>query len=205
MPSILIADDHTLVREGLRRILAGEADMQVVGEAASFPELLALVDACMADLVVTDVNMPGGAGAAEALKNIHARRPRLPVVVVSMMPEWHVLDLLIAGAAAYVSKEAAAAELVVAIRKVLGGYRYASQALLQRPARGPAVEGLSPRELEVLCLIALGFTVKEIAARLALSISTVHTHRARLLQKLRLRSNIELSRYAVQRGLVEWK
>jgi DNA-binding NarL/FixJ family response regulator len=207
VPRIIIADDHPLIREGLRKVLASEADMYVVGEAADFSSLLVLVQSMPADVALVDINMPG-AGALETLRNIRVRRPSLPVVVLSMMPEGQLgLDLLICGAAAYVSKEAAAHELVTAIRRVVGGHRYVSPILSQRIARGPAPsrEQLSPRELEVLCLIASGLAVKEVAARLTIGISTVHTHRARILDKLNLRSNVELSRYAIRHRLVDWK
>jgi DNA-binding NarL/FixJ family response regulator len=207
MPRIIIADDHVLIREGLRKVLAGEADMQVVGEAADFPSLVVLVESMPADVALVDINMPG-AGALETLRGIRVRRPALPVVVLSMMPEGQLgLDLLICGAAGYVSKEAAAHELVAAIRKVVCGYRYVSPILTQRIARRqpPSRELLSPRELEVLCLIAGGLAVKEVAARLTLSVSTVHTHRARILDKLQLRSDVELSRYAIRHRLVELK
>ncbi len=207
MPRILIADDHVLIREGLRKVLAREADMHVVGEAVDFPSLLILVQSMPADVALVDINMPG-AGALETLRSIRVRRPSLPVVVLSMMPQGQLgLDLLICGAAAYVSKEAAAHELVTAIRRVAGGHRYVSPILSQGIAPSqPASSGqLSARELEVLCLIASGLAVKEVAARLTLSISTVHTHRARILDKLKLRSDVELSRYAMRHRLVDWK
>jgi DNA-binding NarL/FixJ family response regulator len=207
VPRIIIADDHVLIREGLRKVLAAEADMHVVGEAVDFPSLLALAQSMPADVALVDINMPG-AGALETLRSIRVRRPALPVVILSMMPEGQLgLDLLICGAAGYVSKEAAAHELVAAIRKVVGGFRYVSPILSQRIAQKPAPSRnlLSPRELEVLCLIASGLAVKEVAARLTLSISTVHTHRARVLDKLTLRSDVELSRYAIRHRLVDCK
>lgn len=208
MPRVIIADDHVLVREGLSKVLAAEPDMQVVGEAANFPALVALVQARPADVVLTDLNMPGAGGALKAMKDMHAMRPGLPVVVLSVLPESHAgLEVLIAGAAAYVCKAAAAREVVAAIRKVVRGERYMSPALWERVLAAKAApddRGLSPRERQVLCLIALGFTVKEIASQLSLTVSTVHTHRARVLQKLQLRSDVELSHYALQHRLVEW-
>lgn len=209
MPRVIIADDHALVREGLRKVLAGEADMQVVGEAANFAALLALVGARRADVVLTDLNMPGPVDALKAMRQMHALLPGLPIIVLSIMPESQAgLDVLIAGAAGYVSKASAAQEVVTAIRKVVHGQRYVSPELWQRvlASKGPRnAERLSPREHEVLCLIALGFTVKEVASQLGLSASTVHTHRARVLQKLRLRSDVELSHYALQNHLVDWR
>jgi two-component system, NarL family, invasion response regulator UvrY len=209
MPRVIIADDHALVREGLRKVLAAEPDMQVVGEAAHFPGLVALVEATPADVVLTDLNMPGAGGALKAIKQMRDFRLGLPIIVLSVIPESQGgLEVLIAGASGYVSKAVAAQEVVTAIRKVVRGYRYISPALRERllssePPRED--DGLSAREHQVLCLIALGFTVKEIASQLDLSVSTVHTHRARVLHKLQLRSDVELSHYALQKHLVEWR
>jgi len=209
MPRVIIADDHALVREGLFKVLARETDMQIVGEAADFPALVALVERRPADVVLTDLNMPGSGGALSAMRQIHAVRPGLPIIVLSVVPESQAgLDVLIAGAAGYVSKVAAAQEVVTAIRKVVRGQRYMSAALWDHVLASKSSrndEGLSRREHQVLCLIALGFTVKEIASQLDLSISTVHTHRTRILQKLQLRSDVELSQYALQNHLVEWR
>jgi DNA-binding NarL/FixJ family response regulator len=206
MPRVLIADDHVLIREGLRKVLALEPGMEVAGEAADARELLELVAATSADVVLMDINMPGE-GAVETLRRIAALRPGLPVLIISMLPEEHVAPrLLRMGAAGYVSKSAAAEELVTAIRKVLGGGRYVSPALAERIAftgTAAAHESLSPRELQVLRLIAGGGPVKEIADALSLSVSTVHTHRARILEKLGLRSDVELTRYAVRFHLVD--
>jgi DNA-binding NarL/FixJ family response regulator len=206
MPRVLIADDHVLIREGLRKVLALEPGMEVVGEARDGSELLALISSTAADVVVMDVNMPGD-GSVETLQRIAALRPGLPVLMISMLPEEHVAPrLLRMGAAGYVSKGAAAEELVTAIRKVLAGGRYVSDALAERIAfTGTAAvhESLSPRELQVLRLIAGGRPVKEIADALSLSVSTVHTHRAHILEKLGLRSDVELTRYAVRFLLVD--
>lgn len=206
MPRVLIADDHVLIREGLRRVLALDPGMVVVGEAADAGELVELVASTAADVVLMDVNMPGE-GSIETLQRIAALRPGLPVLVISMLPEEHVAPrLLRLGAAGYVSKGAAAEELVAAIRKVIAGGRYVSAALAERIAftgTAAAHEALSPRELQVLRLIAGGRPVKEIADALALSVSTVHTHRARILEKLGVRSDVELTRYAVRFHLVD--
>ncbi len=203
---VIIADDHVLIREGLRNVLAREPDMRVVGEAKSGPELIALLQSTTADVVLLDINMPGD-GSIETLQRITALRPGLPVLMISMLPEEQVaLRFLRAGAAGYVSKEAAAEELVNAIRSVLRGVRYVSPALAERLATGrgrPSYELLSRRELEVLRLLANGRSVKEIADKLALSVSTVHTHRTHILGKLNLRSDVELARYAVSNRLVD--
>jgi two-component system, NarL family, invasion response regulator UvrY len=209
MPRVIIADDHALVREGLCKVLAAEPDMRVIGEAADFGALLALVEARPADVVLSDLNMPGLGGALKAMKQIHAARPGLPIIILSVMPESQAgLDVLIAGAAGYVSKASAAHEVVTAIRRVALGHRYVSPALWRRVLAGMSPSSnapLTPREYDVLCLIALGFTVKEIAAQLDLGVSTVHTHRTRILEKLKLRSDVELSHYALQNHLVEWR
>lgn len=205
MVRVLIGDDHVLVREGLRNVLSREPDMRVVGEAGDREGLLALADSTAADVVVMDINMPG-ASAAGALMRLRKRHPQLPVLLLSMLPEDHVaLGFLKLGAAGFVSKATAAGELVTAIRTAVSGRWHFSPTLAQRMASGePAPrEVLSARELEVLRLLATGLAVKEIADRLTLSPSTVHTHRARILGKLQLRSDVELSRYAVRNRLVE--
>lgn len=206
MARVIIADDHVLIREGLREVLAREPDMRVVGEAKNGPELIALVQSEPADVVLLDVNMPGD-GSIETLQRITSIRPSLPVLMISMLPEEQVaVPFLRLGAAGYVSKAAAAEELVNAIRTVLGGVRYVSPGLAERLATGrgrPSHELLSRRELEVLRLIADGRSVKEIADKLDLSVSTVHTHRTHILDKLNLRSDVELARYAVSNHLVD--
>lgn len=205
MLRILIGDDHALIREGLRNVLAREPDMQVTGEAGDRQSLIALAESTPADVVVMDINMPGGS-AAEALQRIRKQRPELPVLILSMLPEEQVaLGFMRMGAAGYVSKDAAAAELVRAIRTALDGKPYMSAALAKRIASREASphELLSPRELEVLRFLSQGLAVKEIADRLSLSASTVHTHRSRILHKLHLRSDVELSRYAMRHRLVD--
>ncbi|HEX2199340.1 MAG TPA: response regulator transcription factor [Burkholderiales bacterium] len=205
MARVIIGDDHALIREGLRNVLAREPDMQVAGEAGDRAALVALAESTPADVLLMDINMPG-CSAAEALQRLRSRCPQLPVLILSMLPEEQVaLGFLRMGAAGYVSKDAAAAELVAAIRAALAGKPYLSGTLARRIASrdtGPH-ELLSPRELEVLRFIASGFAVKEIAGRLSLSASTVHTHRARILHKLQLRSDVELSRYAMRHRLVD--
>lgn len=202
---VIIADDHVLIREGLRKVLAREPGLQVVGEAADGPGLVRLVGSTEADVVVMDVNMPGE-GSLETLQRIAALRPGLPVLMISMLPEEHAAPrYLRVGAAGYVSKEAAAEELVGAIRQVLSGGRYVSEALgayFAAGVRSPH-EALSRRELQVLRLIARGRSVKSAAEALSVSVSTVHTHRARVLEKLELRSDVDIARYAVRHGLVD--
>jgi two-component system invasion response regulator UvrY len=205
MLRVIIADDHVLIREGLREVLAREADLEVIGEAADCDALMSLVESKAADVVLMDVNMPGD-GAVDTLQRIRGRRPNLRVLVLSMLPEEQVaLTFLKLGAAGYVSKEAAVEELVSAIRKVTAGRPYMSAALAKRVAGAETAHHklLSPRELQVLRLIAGGLAIKEIAGRLALSSSTVHTYRAQILRKLQLRSDVDLSRYALRHRLVD--
>ena len=205
MARVIIADDHPLIREGLRKVLAREPDMEVVGEASDAAALIRLVRTSEMDVVLMDINMPGS-GSLETLQVIGALRPGLPVLVISMLPEEHAaLRYLRAGAAGYVSKEAAADELVGAIRKVLGGGRYVSAPLAEYIADGRKLRHdlLSPRELQVLQLIARGRSVKAIAEDLSLSVSTVHSHRSHVLEKLRLRSDVDIARYAVHNRLIE--
>ncbi len=206
MTHIIIADDHVLIREGLRKVLEREPDMRVVGEAKNGREVIELVRSTPADVVLLDVNMPGD-GSVETLQRITELRPGAPVLMISMLPEEQVaVRFLRLGAAGYVSKEAAAEELVNAIRSVLGGVRYVSPALAERLAAGrgrPSHELLSRRELQVLRRIAGGRSVKQIADELGVSVSTVHTHRTHILDKLNLRSDVELVRYALSNHLVE--
>jgi DNA-binding NarL/FixJ family response regulator len=205
MIRIVIADDHELIREGVKKILRGERDMRVVGEAANVGELLALVGQCEADVLVLDINLPGRSGL-DALGELRGLQPGLSVVVLSMHPEDRfALRVLKAGAAAYVSKASAADELVAAVRKAASGGRYISPVvadLLARELEAPH-EKLSARESQILSLIGAGKSTQQIAAELSISVNTVNTHRARILEKLGMRANAELIRYAIEHGLTE--
>lgn len=210
MIRIIIADDHELMREGVKKILRGERDMRVVGEAANVGELLALVGQCEADVLVLDINLPGRSGL-DALGELCGLQPGLPVVVLSMHPEDRfALRVLKAGAAAYVSKASAADELVAAVRKAASGGRYISPVVaellareLENPKGVAPHEKLSARESQILSLIGAGKSTKQIAHELSISVNTVNTHRARILEKLGMRANAELIRYAVEHGLTE--
>lgn len=205
MIRIVIADDHELIREGVKKILRGERDMRVVGEAANVGELLALVGQCEADVLVLDINLPGRSGL-DALGELRGLQPGLSVVVLSMHPEDRfALRVLKAGAAAYVSKASAADELVAAVRKAASGGRYISPVvadLLARELEAPH-EKLSARESQILSLIGAGKSTQQIAAELSISVNTVNTYRARILEKLGMRANAELIRYAIEHGLTE--
>lgn len=209
MIKILIADDHPVVRRGLKQVLADEPDMKVTGEAANASELLDKIRKEPSDIVLLDITMPGR-GGLDVLKELKRERGNLPVLVLSMHPEDQFgLRVLKAGAAGYLTKDAAPEELVNAIRKVCRGGKYVSPQLAEQLAdhlgpdeRKPPHEALSDREYQVLCLIAAGKRVGDIAQELALSVKTISTYRGRILQKMKLKTNAEMTRYALERGLV---
>jgi DNA-binding NarL/FixJ family response regulator len=206
---VLLADDHALFREGLASIITGQPDMVIVGEAGDGLEALVKAQDLKPDLILMDITMPGGNGL-EALKQIKHDQPQLPVLILSMYPEdQYAVRTIRAGAAGYLNKESAPEELVTAIRKVLNGGQYISASVadeLVLHARHdddqPVHKHLSDREYQVLCLIAAGKEVKEISTELSLSAKTISTYRARLLEKMNLKTNAELTHYAIQNGLV---
>jgi len=206
----LIADDHAVVRKGLRLILQETSDMQVAGEAASGLEALDSARQGGYDVVVLDITMPGRSGF-EVLKDLRVEHPELPVLVLSMhAEEQFAVRLLKSGAAGYLNKESAPEELVKAIRKVVAGGRYVSPTLAEKLAFEIDAgsdklvhETLSDREFQVMRMMATGKTVKEIAAELSLSVKTISTYRARILTKMNLHTNAELIHYAITNQLVE--
>ncbi len=211
MIRVLLADDHRIVRAGLRRLIEESGDIAVVAEAADGKEALLKADKSSPDVAVIDISMPGMDGL-EVVSRLHALRPELPILVLTMHEEeQYVIRALSAGAMGYVTKRSAPEELVRAVRKVRGGGRYlseaASEALAARIARGAGgespLDSLSNREVQVLRALAMGKTNREIAEAYNLSVKTVDTYRARLLNKLRLRNNAELSRFAIQHHLIE--
>jgi two-component system invasion response regulator UvrY len=207
---ILIADDHAVVRRGLKQILADEFKKADFGEASNAREALDRIRKEKWDTVVLDITMPGRSGL-EALKEIKEARPKLPVLVLSMHPEdQFAVRVLKSGASGYMTKESAPEELVGAVKKVLGGGRYVSAALAEKMASYLAIdtpkpphERLSDREFVVLRMIASGKTVSRIAAELSLSVKTVSTYRTRILEKMAMTSNAELTHYAIKNQLVE--
>ncbi|HEY5910926.1 MAG TPA: response regulator transcription factor [Verrucomicrobiae bacterium] len=207
---ILLADDHAVVRRGLRQILADEFKRATFGEARNAQEALDLVWKDAWDVVVLDITMPGRSGL-EVLREIKRTRPRLPVLVLSMHPESQfAVRVLTRGAAGYMTKESAPEELVGAVKKVLAGGRYVSTSLAEKLAtylsndgQKPPQELLSDREFQVLRLIASGKIVSEIAKELSLSVKTISTYRTRVLEKMGLRNNAELMHYAMQHQLLE--
>lgn len=210
MARVLVVDDHAVVRRGLMQILAEEKDIEKLGEAASAHELLEMVKAQDWDIVVLDITMPGTNGI-EVLKDIKRLRPRLPVLILSIHPEDRfAVRALRAGAAGYITKDSASEEIIRAIRTVLSGKKYLSPTATQnlasalgRDREEPLHAALSDREFQVLVMIASGKTVGEIARELCLSDKTVSTYRSRVLTKLNLKNNMELTRYAIGNHIID--
>jgi two-component system invasion response regulator UvrY len=207
---VLIADDHAVVRRGLRQILEAEPDLEVAGEATSGAEVMEALRMQRYDVAVLDITMPGR-GGLDVLHDIRQNFPELRVLILSMHPEErYALRVLKAGAAGYLTKESAADELITALRKVAAGGRYVSPTLAERLADEigigidqPLHELLSDREHQILCMIASGMTVSGIASELHLGTNTVSTYRARLLGKLKLANNAEITHYAIRNRLVD--
>jgi len=207
---ILIADDHAILRRGLKEILVRELQDVVCGEAEDAQQVLAQMRNCEWDLVMLDITMPGRSGL-DVLKDLKSMCPKLPVLVLSMHPEeQYGKRVLKAGAWGYMSKKSAPEELIKAIRKLLAGGQYVSPALaeklawdLKRDATRLAHEILSDREFEILRMIASGKTVTQIAGDLHLGVSTVSTHRARILEKMHMTTTAELMRFAISNHLVD--
>jgi two-component system invasion response regulator UvrY len=209
MIKILIADDHPVVRQGLKQVLADEPDMEVTGEASNANELMERVRREPWNIVLLDITMPGR-GGLEVLKDLRREHGKLPVLVLSMHPEDQFgLRVLKAGADGYLTKDSAPEELVKAIRKVCSGGKYISPLLAEQLAirldsdePRPPHEILSDREYQVMCLIASGKRVGDVAKALALSVKTISTYRLRILEKMGAKTNAELTRYAIERGLI---
>jgi len=207
---ILIADDHPLVRQGLKQLLAAEPDMAVVGEAKNADETLELARSLEWDVLILDYSMPGGNGLV-VLKEIKRSYPRRPVLVLSMHPEDSIaISVLRAGAAGYINKECASEELTVAIRKAVSGGKYVSTSLAEKLAleledgtRARPHESLSDREYRVMWMLASGKSITHIAEELFLSPNTISTYRIRILKKLKLEHNADLVRYAIKHRLME--
>lgn len=210
MIRIIIADDHPVVRQGLKQILADEPDMIVTGEAPNAQGLLEKVRKEKCDVLLLDITMPGR-GGLDILKDLRREYPKLSVLVLSIHPEDQFGPrVLKSGAAGYMSKESAPEELVSAIRRVAAGGKYISPSLAEKLASDLADDGaraphekLSDREYQVMSLIASGKTVKEISANLSLSVKTISTYRSRMLGKMKMKTNAELIHYAIQNKLVD--
>ncbi len=211
MIRILIVDDHAMFREGLKQILAKHSDMRVVDEAGSGQEAMEKIQHHKIDVVLLDISLPGRSGA-DLLTEIKKEKPELATLVLSMHPEdQYAVRMMKAGASGYVTKESAADELISAIRKVAVGGRYISSKLAEEMAVAldtstPKLphQTLSNREFQVMRMLASGKSLKEIADELFLSEKTVTTYRARILEKMKLRNNVELTIYAIENKLLPW-
>ena len=209
MIKVLIADDHPIVREGLKQVIMKDVDMTVTGEALNGQEVLDRVYAGDVDVVVMDFAMPGKS-ALDVLKDLKREHPKLPVLILSMYPENELAPrVLKAGAAGYMTKESAPKDLVQAIRKLQRGGKYLSAALAEKLALDHAVqsgrkphEDLSDREYEVLVMVASGKSMQEIAGALSISVKTARTYRDRILAKLQVKNVVELTHYALQQRLI---
>jgi DNA-binding NarL/FixJ family response regulator len=205
---ILIADDHAVVRRGLKEILADALPGAEFSEAGNGDEVLSHLAKLKASLLVLDINMPGRSGM-DVLRDVKHTYPRLPVIILSCHPEeQYAVRCLRAGAAAYINKEGAPEELALAIKKILSGGHYISTSLaeklianLDEPVDKPLHELLSDREHEVMRMIAAGVPLTEIGERLHVSVKTISTYRARIMEKMQMKSNAELTRYAMTHGL----
>lgn len=210
MLKILIADDHAIVRQGLKQILADIPDLAVVDEASSGNEVLSKVRTNAYDVLILDISMPGLSGL-DVLKQLKSEKPDINVLMLSMHPEeQYAIRALKAGAAGYLTKESAPEELIAAIKKVSIGRKYVTASLaeklafdLEERSERPSHEYLSDREFQVLCLIASGKTVKEIAEVMFLSIKTISTYRSRILEKMNMKTSAELTHYAIKNGLID--
>ena len=208
MTRIIVADDHAMVREGVKQMLAAESGMRLVGEARNLEETLEVTRRLAWDVLILDYALPGGRGL-QALKEIKHAHPRRHVLILSTQPEDAIaVSALRAGAAGYVGKESASGELALAIRTAVSGKKYIGASLAERLARalgqgpqGLAHESLSERELRVMRMIASGKSITHIAKELGLSPNTVSTYRLPVLKKLKLESNADLVRYAVRHVL----
>lgn len=210
MIKIIIADDHPIVRAGMKQIISQDADMSVADEAGDGRQLLHKIRTENFDVVILDITMPHIDGL-DVLKQLKIEKPKLPVIILSIHPEsQYALRVLKAGASGYVTKTSAPDELITAIRKVNRGGKYISASVAEKLAfqleaefEEMPHEALSDREYQVLCMLASGKTVTEIADELALSVKTVSTYRSRILEKMNMKNNAELIHYAVQNKLVD--
>ncbi|MFN3872085.1 MAG: response regulator [Ignavibacterium sp.] len=208
--NVLLADDHKIVRHGLKKILEDEFSDVYVGEASRDNEIFEQLDKSKWDLVILDISMPGKSGL-EILKDIKATHPDLPVLILSMYPEEQfALRVMKSGASGYIRKDSAPEELVDAVNAILSGKKYYSPVVMdilsdnvKRGTKTELSEILSDREYEIFMLIAQGKTVSEIAEILSLSVKTVSTHRSHILEKTRLKNNADIVLYAVRNNLLQ--
>jgi len=210
MIRIVVADDHTIVREGLKQVLSAASDFEIVGEAQSGHEVLQRVRDLEFNVLLLDMSMPGKSGI-ELIKQVRTERPKLRILVLSMHQEQqYAVRAIKAGASGYLTKDSASAQLVSAIRKVAAGGAFITEAVAEQLALGamPQTEGLphsalSDREFHVFQLLVSGKAVSEIAEGLSLSVKTVSTHKARIMQKMSMSNPAELVRYAIRHRLID--
>jgi len=207
---IIVADDHQLIREGIKRILAGQPDVNAVAEAENAQQVLDLVRSGNWDVVVLDIKLPGKSGL-DVLKELKEERPKLPVLILSMYPEEQfAVRVIRAGASGYLSKASAGDELLNALNKVYRGEKYISKEVADILADAiddhgdqPSHTLLSDREFEVFRMIGAGKQVGEIAAELSLSVKTVSTYRPHILEKMKFKNNAEIMQYAITHKLID--
>lgn len=210
MTKIVIVDDHELIREGIKKIIRSSRDMQLAGEAASIEQLFPLVEFHVPDIIVLDLSLPGYDGI-QGLEKVRQRFSAIPVLILSMYPEERfAVRAMKAGASGYIAKSMAAEELLKAIRKIVSGEVYVSPRLgdllaleVRAPFSALPHECLTERELQVVSMLASGKQIKQMAAELSISISSVNTYRARIFRKTGMVSNAAVIRYAVENGLVK--
>lgn len=210
MYKVVICDDHAIVRRGLKEILAETPDISIIGEAGNWHELYSVLSQNEVDLVLLDISMPDRNGL-DILKQLKVERPALKVLMLSMYPEeQYAIRALRAGASGYMTKESALEELVKAVRKVSRGGKYVSSSMSDKlisdvgsPTDELPHEALSDREFQVLCMIATGKSLTEMANELSISVKTVSTYRTRILEKMKLKNNAELTSYALKQHVVK--
>lgn len=210
MIRLVVADDHTIVRDGLKQLLGAAGDMEVVGEASDGGQVLERVRALEFDLLLLDMSMPGRSGI-ELIRQVRSEKPKLKILILSMHEEsQYAVRAIRAGAAGYLTKESASRQLVEAIRKVAAGGAFISAEVAQQLAlgampnvKGPPHTSLSDREFQIFRMIADGLSVTDIATRLNLSVKTVSTHKSNILRKMNMTTQAELIRYALTHRLVD--
>ncbi|HMQ78767.1 MAG TPA: response regulator transcription factor [Ignavibacteria bacterium] len=209
MIKILIADDHSVVRRGIKQILSDETDMQVLGEASNSDEIFSQLEKQPWDLLILDITMPGKSGL-DCLIEIKQKKPELKILILSMHPEEEIAVRAIkTGADGYLNKDSVPGELIRAIKKVINGGKYISSSLAEtlifsvnKDAGKEPHDDLSEREFQVLCLLASGYSLTQIADKFSLSVKTISTYRSRILEKMDLKSNVDLTHYAIKHKLV---
>lgn len=209
MINILIADDHSVVRRGIKQILSEETDLNVSGEASNSEEIFRHLDNAKWDLLILDITMPGKSGL-DILIDLKKMKPEMKILILSMHPEEEIaIRALKTGADGYLNKDSVPGELIRAIRKVTGGGKYISSNLAEtlifstgKESPKQPHEELSEREFQVLCLLASGHSLTQIAEKFSLSVKTISTYRSRILEKMNLKSNVDITHYAIKHKLV---